>query len=150
MAHGQEQQQRQQRGRHTGAEAQHQLGERLVAQDQLSEKADRQADSEQGKHGHPQWIAGERVEPKPPASREEHYGGNPGAQAGVHHERRQQVNLRPQQMADAAESGLPKHRQEGRPQDEHRLQPVHGNITHTSCSALRFAASFTRTSVREP
>ena len=71
-------------------------------------------------------------------------------QRRVHHQGRQQVNLRPEQVAEETYRRLQENRHEGRRQNENGMQPVHGIITHTSCSAPMSAASLTRASTDNP
>src|ERR1035441_1319812 len=150
MAHGEQQQQRQRRRRGAGAQAENQLREGLVAQDQVALEVNRQANCEQREHSYSQGVGRQRIEPKPAAERQQRDGRQSGAQGGIDHERWQQIDLSAHEMAHAAERSFPEHREEACAQNKCCIEPIHGNITHTSSSAFRFAASLTRAWVRRP
>ncbi len=88
-------------------------------------EVDRQPRQEQRQHADAQGIDREGIQPKPAANGYQGNGGRTRAQTRIDHQRRQQVNLRAQQLAQAAERRLPKHRQVGRPEQEDGGEPGH-------------------------
>src|SRR5438094_8111663 len=53
-------------------------------------------------------------------------------------------------MVNALKGSYPKHNEKGSKQHEDRIEPVHGNLTHTSSRLPRFAASLTRATLARP
>ena len=105
-----------------------------------------EADEEEGQHADPEGIGGERIEPEPAQSGKQSHRGNARAQPGINHQRREQVDLGAQHIAQAAQIGFQEDRQESDQQDRDGIQPVHCVITQTCSRRFKFTASLTRAS----
>ena len=68
-------------------------------------------------------------------------------QGGINHKGRQQINLRAEQVPQAGQRGLAKHREKRGGKNQDGVQHIHGNSTQTCSRAPRLAESFTRASV---
>ena len=112
MAGSQQEQNREERNARAGGQADDELREQLIAEDQFALAVEREAQEEQRDYGDAQRIGRKRVEEQSSEGGDHRHRGQAGAQAGINHEGGQHVNLRAQEMAESAERRLPKNRQE--------------------------------------
>ena len=88
----------------TSRDSESKLGVKAVRAGAIRETDESQSQSGKGgQHGNAERICGKGIKQKSAHQREQRHGRNAHGQTGVNHQRREQINLRPEQIAEQVE-----------------------------------------------